>query len=451
MPVGDVPYLDLEKNMFQNNCAKISHQHIKNHKSLVGEITVPGDKSISHRSIMFGALASGKTRVTNFLRGADCLATIDCFRKLGIGIEDTVDEIIVNGKGLYGLKSPSGMLDVKNSGTTMRLLSGILAGQSFESEITGDASIQKRPMKRIMDPLKAMGADITSINDNNCAPLKIRGGDLKGIEYDSPVSSAQVKSCVLLAGMYADSPTTLTEPVVSRNHTEMMLTGFGADLKVDHRSVTIFPDPKLEAQDIAVAGDISSAAYFIAGALLVPGSELLIRNVGVNPTRDGIIQVAKAIGGNISLENQRIVSGEPVADILVKYSKLHGIRIEKDIIPTLIDELPVIAVMAALAEGQTVIADAAELKVKESDRIMAITQNLTDMGGKVVPTDDGMIIDGVEELKSSVVKCYNDHRIAMSFYVAGLTLPGTMLFDNANCVDISYPTFFSDFGNIIKK
>ncbi len=297
-------------------------------EALKGEVTIPGDKSISHRAVMLGAISRGTTRITNFLRGADCLSTIACFRKMGISIEEFPEEILVHGNGLHGLHAPTDILDVGNSGTTARLISGILAGQSFESTLTGDASICRRPMKRIITPLSMMGADVKSLRENGCAPLAIRGSRLQGIHYESPVASAQVKSCVLLAGLYADKETSVTEPYVSRDHSERMLASYGADIKTENCTVTIQPEPKLTGQDVAVPGDISSAAYFIAAALLVPGSELLIKNVGINPTRDGILDVCRRMGADIAILNKREHGREPVADLLVRYSALKGTVIE---------------------------------------------------------------------------------------------------------------------------
>lgn len=411
---------------------------------LKGEVTIPGDKSISHRAVMFGALADGTTEVTNFLQGADCLSTIDCFRRLGISIENTPERILIHGKGLHGLQRSSSVLDVGNSGTTTRLISGILAGQSFETTLTGDASIQSRPMKRIMDPLSQMGAKITSIHDNGCAPLRIEGADLHGIHYHSKVASAQVKSCILLAGLYADSPTSVTEPSVSRNHTELMLRGFGADVSCQGNTASILPDPQLFGQKIEVPGDISSATYFIAAGLLVPGSEILVKNVGINPTRDGILKVCRSMGADITLLNQRENGGEPVADILVRHSSLNAVTIEGEIIPTLIDELPMIAVMACFAKGTTMIKDAAELKVKESDRIAVMAENLSRMGAFVTATEDGMIIEGGHPLHGATIDSHLDHRIAMSFAVAALAAEGETKIEGADCVKISYPSFYDD-------
>ena len=413
-------------------------------KPLTGEVTVPGDKSISHRGIMLGAIAKGTTSITNFLKGADCLSTIACFRKMGIEIEEKGKEILVHGKGLHGLQAPDGILDAGNSGTTTRLISGILAGQNFSCELTGDASIQKRPMKRIITPLSLMGANIESMRGNDCAPLRIHGTSLKGIHYDSPVASAQVKSCILFAGMYADQKTSVTEPYLSRNHSELMLGSFGADIHTEGNTSVISPEPLLYGQEVAVPGDISSAAYFIAAALLIPSSELLIRNVGINPTRDGILRVCHKMGASIELLNKRIQCGEPVADLLVKHSPLKGTVIEGAIIPTLIDELPVIAVMAACAEGKTIIRDAQELKVKESNRLEILVHHLTAMGCDVTGTEDGMIIRGGRPLKGAVLESHLDHRIAMSFAVAGLVAEGETEILNADCVNISYPDFYRD-------
>lgn len=418
---------------------KLSYQH-----PLKGEVTVPGDKSISHRAVMFGALSKGTTEVTNFLQGADCLSTIDCFRRLGITIENTPEKILIHGKGLHGLSKADSMLDVGNSGTTTRLISGILAGQTFVTELNGDDSIQSRPMKRIMEPLRLMGADITSIRGNDCAPLRIAGAPLHGIHYHSKVASAQVKSCILLAGLYADGPTSVTEPSVSRNHTELMLKGFGADVKWEGKTATILPDPKLLGQKIEVPGDISSAAYFIAAGLIVPGSEILVKNVGINPTRDGMIRVCKAMGADLTMLNERENGGEPVADLLVRHSELNAVTIEGELIPTLIDELPMLAVMACFAKGTTIIKDAAELKVKESDRIAVMVDNLSRMGAHITATPDGMIIEGGYSLHGALIDSHLDHRIAMSFAVAALASEGETEIQGADCVNISYPEFYDD-------
>ena len=424
--------------------------NIKNPSSpLKGELTVPGDKSISHRAVMFGAIANGTTRITNFLQGADCLSTIACFQKLGISIENTPSEILVHGKGLHGLSAPSDYLDTGNSGTTTRLIAGILAGQEFTSFLTGDASIQTRPMKRIIQPLSLMGASVESLRGNDCVPLKIQGHPLQSISYLSPVASAQVKSCILLAGLYGNDITSVTEPFLSRNHTELMLSHFGAKISSQNTTVSIEPEPVLYGTDISVPGDISSAAYFIAAALLVPGSELLIKHVGINPTRDGILRVCKAMGADIQLMNHSTAGGEPVADLLVRHSALHGTVIEGELIPALIDEIPVIAVLAAYAKGTTVIRNAEELKVKESNRLGILVEELTAMGGNVEETSDGMIIHGGAPLQGASIDSRLDHRIAMSFAIAGLAAEGTTQLLRADCVNISYPGFYKDLRELM--
>ncbi len=415
---------------------------IKKSAGLRGELDIPGDKSISHRAIMLGAISNGTTEITNFLQGGDCLSTISCFQAMGVEIENNRKRVLLHGVGLHGLKQPKQMLDVGNSGTTTRLLSGILAGQPFSSTLNGDASIQKRPMRRIIEPLTQMGANITSLYGNDCAPLSVSGGHLQGITYHSPVASAQVKSCILLAGLYADGCTMVLEPAASRNHTELMLIGFGAQVETDKLAASVYPNPRLIGQKITVPGDISSAAYWIAGALLVPNSQLLLKNVGVNPTRDGILRVVKSMGGCISRENERIVSGEPVCDLLVRTSSLHGATIEGDLIPTLIDEIPILAVLACFAEGTTIIRDAAELKVKESNRIDTVVLALRAMGADATATEDGMIIHGGRQLHGAVIDSQLDHRIAMSFAIAGLLCNEPTTIKQADSVAISYPNFY---------
>lgn len=413
-------------------------------KKLRGTVKIPGDKSISHRSVMFGAIAKGRTEITGFLQGADCLSTISCFRSMGIEIINDKHTVTVNGRGLHGLSAPDSVLDTGNSGTTTRLISGILAGQNFTSRLDGDASIRKRPMDRIIDPLRLMGADIQGDNNSSFAPLTICGSKLNGIDYVSPVASAQIKSCLLLAGLYADGKTSVTEPTLSRNHTELMLSAFGAQVSSAGCTASVFPANELYGQKINVPGDISSAAYFIAAGLIVPDSEILIENVGINPTRDGMIKVCLAMGGSIELLNERTQGGEPVADLLVRSSSLHGTVIEGDIIPTLIDEIPVIAVLAAYADGETVIKDAAELKVKESDRIAVVTKNLSRMGADVTPADDGMTIQGGRPLHGAKLESFMDHRIAMSFTVAALGAEGTTSIADAGLAEISYPSYYKD-------
>ena len=416
--------------------------------SLRGEITVPGDKSISHRAIMFGSIAKGTTEITGFLNSADCHSTISCFKQMGISITEKNGTVLVAGKGMHGLCTPSSVLDTGNSGTTTRLISGILAAQPFSVTINGDETIQKRPMKRIMEPLSLMGADITSQRGNDCAPLIINGKPLHGITYTTKTASAQVKSSILLAGLYADSSTIVTEPALSRNHSELMLKAYGADISVTDKTVTLKPASELFGQKVEVPGDISSAAYFIVAGLITPDSEVLIKNVGINETRDGIIRVVKAMGGNITLLNEHIACGEKVADVLVKSSNLKATTIEGAIIPTLIDELPVIAILATCAEGTTTIKDATELKVKECNRIDAVTKNLQAMGGNITPTEDGFIIKGGAPLHAARIETFHDHRIAMSFAVANLIADGENTYDKPEVVCISYPGFYEDLNSL---
>jgi 3-phosphoshikimate 1-carboxyvinyltransferase len=411
---------------------------------LKGEITAPPDKSISHRAVMLGAIARGVTTVENFLTGADCMATADCFHKLGIKIEIRENAAIVYGKGLRGLSAPSGVLDAKNSGTTLRLATGILAAQNFDSEATGDESIQKRPMRRVTEPLSLMGARIIGER----APLKILGSRLTGITYELKEPSAQVKSAILLASLYADSPTVIIEKIKSRNHTEIMLNAFGANITKDGDRIISRPVAELSAATIRAPGDISSAAFFIVGALICEGSELLIKDVGINPTRSGILDALCAMGADLKLLNVRR-GAEPVADILVKSSQLEGIVIKGDIIPRLIDEIPILAVAAMFAKGETIIRDAAELRVKETDRISAIAEEFSKLGANIVPTPDGLIIKGVDPNPCfPETNSRGDHRIAMSLAIAGLKIPNKLI--NADCVNISFPGFFDGLLKIMK-
>ena len=404
-------------------------------------ITIPGDKSISHRAIMLGSLAAGVTRVRNFLIGDDCLATIECFAQMGIDIRQDTD-ITIYGKGLHGLKQPANALDVGNSGTTIRLLSGILAGQNFTTTISGDASIEQRPMDRIITPLRQMGANITAAREDSYAPLTISPAQLKATLYQSPVASAQVKSAVLLAGLYAQGESSLVEPVLSRNHTELMLEGFGAHVSSQGTRASVQGFPTLHGLDINVPGDISSAAFFLVAGLIVPGSEIYMENIGVNPTRAGIITVLQDMGGDITLHNHRLECGEPVCDILVRSSDLSATSISGDIIPTLIDELPIIAVAACFAKGTTTISDAKELRVKECDRITVMRTELNKMGANISEKEDGMIIAGVGALHGAAVESYGDHRVAMSLTIAGLVSSGQTLIHKSECVNISFPQFF---------
>lgn len=412
--------------------------------NLTGEITVPGDKSISHRAIMLGSIAHGITKIDNFLMGEDCLSTIECFRKMGVEIDVNSDNVIVSGVGLNGLKEPSGILDAGNSGTTTRLISGILAGQRFKSTITGDDSLKTRPMRRIIEPLSKMGAKFLCINNDGYLPFTISGGNLKGIAYESKVASAQVKSACLLAGLYADCPTTVIEPSQSRNHSELMLEYFGADIKCHSKTeVSIKPNPRLMGQHVIVPSDISSAAYFMVAGLICEGSDILIKNVNINPTRAGIINVIQDMNGNISLENIRKQSNEEVADIHVIYSPdMRGTTIGGDIIPTLIDEIPVIAVLATFAKGKTIIKDAAELKVKESNRIDTVVNGLETIGANVKACDDGMVIYGGAPLFGAKIETKKDHRIAMAFAIANLISKGSIILDDGDCVATSFPDFY---------
>ena len=428
---------------------------IRKCKKASGEITVPGDKSISHRAVMIGSIAKGETVIRGFLNSADCNATINAFRMMGILISEDQETktITVLGKGLNGLSRPSGTIDVGNSGTTIRLISGILAGQSFDTKITGDESIQKRPMKRVVTPLSLMGGKIEgqiSQNGDITPPLSIFSSKLMGINYETPIPSAQVKSAILLAGLYAGGETKVREKVKSRDHTERMLSHFGADIKVDNLSYTIKSGRELLAKEVDVPGDISSVAYFIALGMLAKDSEILIKNVGLNPTRDGIIKVAQMFGGKISIQNERILSGEPRGDILVSYSEgLRGIELSGEIIPNIIDEIPIIAVIASQAIGQTMIRDAKELRVKESDRIKTVVDFLRKMGVEIEELEDGMIIQGKARLHGETIESHGDHRIAMSATVAGLLADGETIINNTSCVDTSFPGFMGLINQVI--
>jgi len=410
--------------------------------SIKGMIAVPGDKSISHRSIMLGAIANGTTTVRGFLRGGDNMATMGAFRSMGIQIDDDGETVLIHGKGLHGLSEPDDVIDCGNSGTTIRLITGLLAGQSFFSVVTGDQYLRKRPMKRVVEPLTRMGARILGRNQGGLAPLAISGGSLSAIGYESPVSSAQVKSAIMLAALYADGETSVREPSLSRDHSERMFRLFGASLEVFKSGVTVKGGVELRGQDISVPGDISSATFFIVAALITPGSELLIRNVGVNPTRTGGIDILRAMGGNIELLDQREESGEPVADILVRSSRLKGCAIAGSVVPRAIDEFPVICVAAACAEGVTTIREARELRVKETDRISAMATNLRKLGVTVDECADGMTVTGVERLSGGSVDSFGDHRIAMSLAVAALVSIDGITIADTGCVATSFPTFF---------
>ena len=415
-------------------------------KKAIGQIKVPGDKSISHRAVMLGSLANGVTEISGFLKGADCLSTIDCFKKMGIDIDINGENVTVHGNGLRGLKKPDEMLYTGNSGTTTRLLCGILAGQNFDTSITGDASIQKRPMGRVVKPLSMMGAKI----ENEYCPLYITGTKLHGIDYKMPVASAQVKTAIILAGLYADGETVIHEIEKSRDHTELMLSAMGADLTVDNLDITVKPTNDLTAVNVDVPGDISSAAFFLVLGAIMPNSQITVTNVGINPTRTGIIDVLKDMGADITLENVHTSAGETVADITVRSSSLKGTTVGGDIIPRLIDELPIIAVAAVFADGQTVIKDAQELKVKETNRIRAVVDEFNKCGIDITETDDGMIINGGKSIHGADFKTYGDHRMAMSLTVLAQLADGESTLDDSDCACVSYPTFFDDFYKLGK-
>lgn len=411
---------------------------------LKGEIFVAPDKSISHRSIIFNGLGNGNGLVYNFLRAGDTFSTCGCMRSLGIEILDQGERIVIQGKGLHGLNEPAGILDCGNSGTTMRLLSGLLAGQGFLSLLSGDHSLNRRPMRRVIEPLTAMGAEIWGRAGGFYPPLAIKGSeDLKGITYHLPVASAQVKSALLLAGLFAGGQTRIIEPEKSRDHTERMLQAMGAAIEVQGLEITLTPGRELTPQEFFVPGDISSAAFFLVAALIVPGSEIMIRDVGINPTRAGLIEVLQAMGARIAIEHQRVVGGEPIGDIVASSSQLCGTVVGGEIIPRLIDEIPILAVAMALAEGESVVRDAGELRVKESDRIKAICCELGKMGAGIEELEDGFVIRGRPEgLYGAVVDSRGDHRIAMSAAIAALKARGETTVHNSEVVDISFPEFW---------
>ena len=410
---------------------------------LKGSFELIGDKSISHRAVMFSSISKGHNKISNFLMGEDCLSTISCFRKMGVDIQIDGKDVYVKGNGLYGLQRPKEILDVGNSGTTIRLMMGILAGNKFDATLIGDNSIAKRPMKRVTDPLRLMGCNIEGKDDANYTPIKIYGGDLKAIDYHMPVASAQVKSALILASLYANDTSFIYEKEKSRNHTEIMLKSFGADINVENLKISVNPVNELFSQDIYVPGDISSAAFIIVSALITKGSEVIIKNVGLNETRTGIIDVVKNMNGNIEIINERLVGGELVGDLLVRYTKdLCATTIDKDIIPRLIDEIPVIAVLATQAEGTTIIKDAQELKVKESNRIKSMVENLKILGANIEELEDGMIIKGKSKLNGGKIKTFKDHRIAMAFSTLNLISDEKIKLDDEDCINVSFPGYF---------
>jgi 3-phosphoshikimate 1-carboxyvinyltransferase len=418
---------------------------VKPIRKLTGEIAIPGDKSISHRSVMLAGLADSPVKIRNFLAAADCLSTVACMRALGVAVDRPGEnEFIVRGNGLFGLSEPDEVLDAGNSGTTIRLLSGILAGQPFFSVLSGDASLRRRPMARVIAPLAKMGCRIYGREQSRYAPLAIVPADgIHGIDYTMPVASAQVKSALLFAGMFADGPTRITEPYISRDHSERMLQTFGARVTRSGLTVKLAPVQELAAPSaIDVPGDISSAAFWLVAAAIIPGSALRLTNVGINPTRTGIIDILRRMGADIEITGQRQAGEEPVADLHVRSAELTGTTIEGEIIPRLIDEIPVLAVAALFAKGRTVISGAEELRVKETDRLRAITLELAKMGARLEETADGLIIDGPQRLAAARCQSHDDHRMAMALAVAGMAAAGTEI-EDAGCVAISYPTFFA--------
>ncbi len=417
-------------------------------KPIRGDLAVPGDKSIAHRAVILGSVASGRTRVFNLSGGDDNSRTVRVFRQMGVEIFRQADALCIDGKGWDGLRPPEGCIDCGNSGTTMRLLAGVLAGRPFESELDGDASLRQRPMQRIIDPLTLMGSQIRSKYGNGLAPLAIRGGCLTGVRYRMPVASAQVKSAILLAALQARGATVLEEPQKSRDHTEVMLRGFGGQVEIAGRLINVEGGQSLQAQEVRIPGDISSAAFFIVAAALVPGSDLTIRNVGINPTRDGAIEILRRMGGSVECFNRRAEAGEPVADIRVRGSELKAVDVGPDLVARTIDEYPILSIAAAAAHGVTTFSDIKELRYKESDRIAAMTAGLRILGVEVEEREDGMSIEGGHPFNGGEIKSFGDHRVAMSFAIAGLCGRGGVTIDDAACVDISFPSFFDLLGKI---
>lgn len=417
---------------------------IKPAHSIQGTVRVPGDKSISHRALLLGALTQGKMSIENLSPAQDVYHTILSLRALGIAIEQTDKETLV--RNAEGLSPPPRNLDAGNSGTTIRLLAGLLAGQSFTATITGDASLQRRPMKRVIEPLAQMGAQIES--NKGFAPLTITGGQLRGIDYALPVASSQVKSAILLAGLQAQGTTTVVEPHPTRDHTERMLRYLEVPLEKANGTVSVPGGAKLKAKPISVPGDISSAAFLLAAGVLLPNAQLTVQGVGINPTRTGIVDVLREMGAQISVENEREVTGEPQGDLLITYSELHSVQVGGALIPRLIDELPLVAICATQAHGVTVVHDAHELRVKETDRIRAVAVNLRKMGAQIEERQDGWVIPGPQKLHGAMLDSFGDHRIAMAFSIAGLIAQGETIIDGAEWVQISYPGFFADLRSL---
>ncbi len=420
--------------------------------SIKGEITVPGDKSISHRAVMLGSLGDGQTEITGILESEDTMRTIEAFRLMGVDIEESGSGTLsILGRGLDGLEEPSDVIDAGNSGTTARILSGLLSGQRFFSVITGDASLRTRPMARVVEPLKMMGVQIWGREEGHLIPLAINGGGLRSIDYESSISSAQVKSAVLFAALYANGTTTVMEPIKSRDHTERMLSAFGADIKVESTRVTVFPGRRLSGQTITIPGDISSAAFFIVASTILPDSTLTIKNVGLNPTRTGIISLLKRMGAKIDIMNERDKGGEPVGDIIVRSGQLKGIDIGAEDIPWMIDEVPILCVAASLAEGRTVIRGAEELRVKESDRIAVMTEELTKLGVRIEEKRNGMVINGASGFKGASCDSHGDHRVAMALTIAGLKANEESVIENSECIDTSFPGFVELLERVVER
>ena len=411
-------------------------------KPITGEITVPGDKSIAHRAVIFGSIAAGRSRIFNLSGGDDNSRTVRALRQMGVEIFRDGEALCIDGQGWDGLRAPGERIDCGNSGTTMRLLSGVLAGRPFSSELDGDSSLRQRPMQRIIDPLNSMGARVCSKAGNGLAPLEIRGGNLAGIRYRMPVASAQLKSAIILAALQARGMSMVEEPQKSRDHTEVMLRGFGGSLEINGSRITIDGGQSLRAQDVRVPGDISSAAFFLVAGALIPGSDLTIRNVGLNPTRDGVVEILKRMGANLECFNERYEAGERVADIRVRAAELKAVSVGPEWVARTIDEYPILSVAAALADGVTTFLDVKELRYKESDRISAMSEGLRRLGVAVEEREDGMLIQGSARFKSAEIRSYADHRIAMAFAIAGLRSEVGIAIDDAACVDISFPSFF---------
>ncbi|OGW13485.1 MAG: 3-phosphoshikimate 1-carboxyvinyltransferase [Nitrospirae bacterium GWA2_42_11] len=424
---------------------------IKPAKKLSGEISVQGDKSISHRAVILGSIAEGTTRVTNFLPSEDCIRTIKAFEAMGINIEMNRNTLIINGKGLNGLTEPNDVMDMRNSGTSARLLCGLLSGQPFFSVMTGDSSLRRRPMKRVADPLRMMGATIWGRGGGDFLPMCIKGSEIKGITYKLPVASAQVKSAILFAGLYAKGITSVEEITTSRDHTERMMVYFGINLMRKGSILIVEGGEKPSAKEVEVPGDISAAAFFMVGASLIEGSEVVIKDVGINPTRTGIIDILRKMGASIEISNQREMGAEPAGDIRIKSALLKGIEIKGDVIPRCVDELPVICIAAAVAEGETVIKDASELRVKESDRIAVMAECLSRVGVEVETYPDGMRIKGGMGLKGTVCNSHGDHRIAMSMAIAGLITEGEMTIEDTECINTSFPEFEETLRKLVKR